>query len=136
MVGKVKVTSSGYDPDGPRVHDLTLGPPSGTIPAPAQNSEAKEVSLRPVGRRLLVVPVDQDTVPNSKLIIEAGSLAKELRLCAVLAVGPKVAETHAMLKPGVAVYIKPFFGTEIVVNGFTVLFIKPEDVCGVANLKG
>lgn len=133
MVGKIKVVSSGYDPDGPRVHDLTLGPPSGKIPA--QNSEAKEVSLRPVGRRLLVVPVDQDTIPNSRLIIEAGSLAKELRLCAVLAVGPKVALTHAMLKPGVAVWLKPYFGTEIIVNGHTVLFIKPEDVQGLAKFR-
>lgn len=26
MIGKVKVTSSGYDPDGPMPHDPTLGP--------------------------------------------------------------------------------------------------------------
>ena len=39
MKGKVKITSSGYDPDKP-THDLTLGKPSGTIPA--QSSEAEE----------------------------------------------------------------------------------------------
>lgn len=26
MIGKIKVTSSGYDPDGPMPHDSTLGP--------------------------------------------------------------------------------------------------------------
>lgn len=137
MVGKVKLVSTGYNPDGPRIHDLTLGEPSGIFPAkmfPAQTSEPC-VTLHPVGRRILVVPVDQDTIPNSVLHIEAGQLAKELRLCAVLAVGPKVVDTHAMLTPGVAVWLKPYFGTEIIVNGYSVLFIKPEDVSGVADFR-
>lgn len=133
MVVKIKVTSTGYNPDGPKVHDLTLGPPSGNIPA--QSSESKSISVRPVGRRLLVVPVNQDAVPNSLLEVKAEQLAKELRLCAVLAVGPKVIDTHPQLKPGVAVWLKPFFGTEIIVNGHSLLFIKPEDVQGLADFR-
>jgi co-chaperonin GroES (HSP10) len=136
VIGKVKVTSTGYNPDAPHQPDLTLGEPSGRIPAQTSEPTTKPVTVSPIGRRLLVVPVDQDVIPNSVLHVETGQLAKELRLCAVLAIGPKVALTHAALKPGVAVWLKPYFGTEIVVNGYTVLIIKPEDVQGIANLKG
>ena len=137
MIGnKFKISSTGYDPDAPRRDDLTLGKPSGVIPAQTSEPTEKAVTVRPIGRRLLVVPVDQDVIPNSALHVEAGQLAKELRLCAVLAVGPKVGATHPQLAPGVAVWVKPYFGTELVVNGYTVLIIKADDVQAVANLKG
>lgn len=130
MIGKVRVTSTGYDPDGPPVHDMTLNP-SGRIPG----KEGKPVTLTPIGRRILVVPVS-DTYDGSALHVKAEQLARELRLCCVLSVGPKAALAVPQLKPGSAVYVKPFFGVELVVNGQLVLLIKPEDVQGSANFKG
>ena len=129
MVGKVKVTSTGYDPDGPRVFDPTL----------AVNEEkgsvgvSEERTLTPVGRRLIIAPEDREEYGN--LAVPKGALAKELRFCVVLAVGPKVKDTHPQLKPGVAVWLKPYFGTEVVVNGNLVLFCKPEDVVGKVAIE-
>lgn len=130
MVGKIKVTSTGYDPaKGAETFDPTLpGEPAGQV--------SRETRLTPVGRRILVAPVDQGEREMGGLVVETAALAKELRLCAVLAVGPKVGLAHAAIKPGCAVWLKPYFGTELIVNGYTVLLIKPEDVQGIANLKG
>lgn len=130
MIGKVRVHSTGYDPNGPPVHDLTLEP-SGTIPG----REGKPLTLTPIGRRILVVPVSE-TYGGSALHIKAEQLAKELRLCCVLSVGPKAAKELPQLAPGSPVYVKPYFGVELVVNGQNVLLIKPEDVQGVARFKG
>jgi len=120
MIGKIQITSTGYDPDGPRPIDPTL--PGGA------EELAKEVALRPVGRRLLVAVEERATFGNLALTRDA--LAKELRLCVVLAVGPKVKLTHPQLTAGVPVWLKPFMGTEIVVNGHSCLFVKPEDLTG------
>jgi co-chaperonin GroES (HSP10) len=123
MIGKIKVTSSGYNPDGPPVTDPTL--PGGA------EKVVKEVGFRPVGRRLMVAPEDRESYGN--LSVAKDALAKELRLCVVLAVGPKVHLTHPQLTRGVAVWVKPFFGVEIMVNGHSVLFIKPDDVKGLVK---
>lgn len=119
MIGKIKVTSTGYDPDNPPVkRDNTLDHAKTT----------KEIALTPIGRRVMLAPEERDEYRH--IHVPKGALAKELRLCVVLSVGPKVKLTHPQLVPGRPVWIKPFFGTEIVVNGNAVLFVLPEDVTG------
>lgn len=130
MIGKIQIQSSGYDPDGPPIYDKTLGEPNGEFPA----HEGKPITLTPIGARILVIPISE-TYAASSLHIEAEQMAKELRLCLVLSVGPKAASVLPQLKPGCGVYVKPFFGTELIVNGNLVLLIKAADVQGVANLK-
>ena len=120
MIGKIRVTSHGgaYE-GGPKIHDLTL--------------PGAQVGLTPVGNRLIVVP--EERYEFGSLALTPGALAKELRFCVVVAVGPKVNATYPQLKPGVPVYIKPYFGTEIIVAGNPVVIIKPGDIIGLHRPK-
>lgn len=127
MIGKVVITSSGYDPDLPRDHPNNIDP---TLSGGAEKL-AEAVGLSPVGRRVLVSVEDMETFRNVALPRDV--LAKELKLCIVLAVGPKAAATHPKLVPGVPIWLKPFCGTEVIVHGRTLLFIRPDDVVGVAE---
>lgn len=114
MIGKIQVTSSGYDLAAPPVNDPTLG----------------EIGLSPVGRRVVLATEERPKFRN--LYLERGALAKELRFCVVLAIGPKVAATYPRVKPGVHVFLKPYFGAEVIVNGTPVVIVKVEELIGLA----
>ncbi len=102
---------------------------SKTAPAPA--APAREVKLTPIGDRILLAVEWREQV--GRVRISRDALAKELRLCVILAIGPKVALTHPMLQPGSVVWLKPFFGVEAIVNGNTVLFARPDNIVGRAS---
>lgn len=61
MIGKVKVTSSGYDPDGPRIDDPTL---EGWFP----------IDMTPDGVEVITKIHDEDGSRNEQSLVRQGRL--------------------------------------------------------------
>lgn len=87
------------------------------------------MNFKPLGERVLIQRVEEDTKTPSGIIIPDNAKEKPL-FGVVKAVSEKVAKEYA-LKDGDRVAFAKYGGTEIKIEGTEYLILKVEDVLGV-----
>lgn len=90
------------------------------------------VSVKPLGDRVLIEPVAAEEKTAGGIIIPDNAKEKPLK-GKVLAVGPGKKDEPLTVKDGDQVLYGQYAGTEVKIDGKTLLIMRESDIYGILN---
>ncbi len=108
-------------------HNMIL---SGRVKTEKSQNSMKKVSIKPLSTRVVVEPMDAETVTSSGIIIPESAQEKQAK-GTIIAVGKGSEENIMEVKVGDKVLYGKFAGTEVELDGTNYLIMEQSDILAV-----